>query len=57
MNATVLPQYALAMDTLRPVLHNLPGKIVGIDGRCVNFAQFQESFVIDPTRAASSTCA
>src|SRR5688500_11872965 len=33
MNATVLPQYDLAMDALRPVLRNLPGKIVGIDGR------------------------
>jgi hypothetical protein len=33
MNATELPQYRAVVDALAPVLYDLPGKIVAIDGR------------------------
>lgn len=33
MNANELPEYARVVDALAPVLYDLPGKIVAIDGR------------------------
>jgi nucleoside-triphosphatase THEP1 len=33
MNTTELPQYCAVVDALTPVLYNLPGKIIAIDGR------------------------
>ena len=33
MNTTELPQYRQVVDALAPVLYDLPGKIVAIDGR------------------------
>jgi cytidylate kinase len=29
----VLPSYGVVMDVLRPILSDLPGKLIGIDGR------------------------
>ncbi|TQE99600.1 MAG: hypothetical protein FKY71_07735 [Spiribacter salinus] len=29
----ILPAYRVVLDELRPVLHDLPGKLIGIDGR------------------------
>src|SRR3954463_4501296 len=33
INGRLFPAYGLAVAALTPVLHNLPGRLIGIDGR------------------------